>query len=266
MLTTRASRSIKQQCNHAFGSGGLLSFLYCTTTIQRSYLRTNRQRTEVAAPPDATVPRQDGRRTQSSSDESMPLRRVSIKTGPYVPKLPGETAMVKMRSLKLQGETKAAAGKHNHQWQGRGSRRGVDNTNREEHDVGVKKSGSKKDEHVPFEKPANVAEGAVDEMEGSTITPSERRAFEKLFKIQKSDPSPEPESGLESGPGPPNDGQKTARGNTIDSGRRTIRKAARITTKGANSTVAVAFPPALQPMAQRALAQRPSFNFSSTLR
>lgn len=189
MLAKGAGQAVAWHCDNA-----LLPFLYRTKTIQqRTYTRLSRG-TTVSRRDDGTLSRQDG---GAYANPRIP-RGPPIGADPFerTPKdelaKRDEARNTGWRQLDLNNE------------RGRGerteTRRGVMREPRDRREPRERREpwerrdpkdsrGSRErvSDHVPFEKAsdAQAAEAPDVDLDDSTITPSERKAFEKLFSLRK---------------------------------------------------------------------------------
>jgi hypothetical protein len=176
--------------NNGIGRGIILPFLYATPTIQ---LRTYNE-----AHTESTVARKNGRRSAAQGRPSSPGRRDT-------------TGRINRRRHEVKALNDAELGS------GRISEPSPEETTA----LTPPRRDIERVDAVPFE---NAADGvrAGDEDPNSTITPREKKAFEKLFSLQKAKVTPTP---------------------TTEKGKKDDRRRDRPRPK---------FPPTLQPLAQEA--------------
>lgn len=179
-----------------------LSFLYCTRTIAGNFSTSARKfaHEEDSAVPDTAPPleykrshgtalaelsaqRKESQRRREAREESARERR-SKQTDEYERGEDGPARVFRLRGV-AEGQSRA--------WDD--SFEGNDHTNRD-HGIGYSKPSFHADyrnesksrsrtAYVPFE---DGTEGADFDPEDSTITPSERKAFDRLFELQQSTP------------------------------------------------------------------------------
>ncbi|KAK5119236.1 hypothetical protein LTR85_007850 [Meristemomyces frigidus] len=144
------------QCGYTLGHD-LLPFLYCTKTIQqRTYTQVSRGTTYSRKRDDSRVRRPErlplGADPFDRSDLQQHHRKEAARNTAW-------------RQLDV-GEDRRAADRPQETWRNR------------------RDDSARVSDHVPFENLGHHPEVEVD-LEGSTITPNERKAFEKLFSMKK---------------------------------------------------------------------------------
>ncbi|KAK4540362.1 hypothetical protein LTR36_009319 [Oleoguttula mirabilis] len=170
MLAKGACAKAVRHCDNALPKALLLPFLYCTTTIQqRTYTKVSRGITSSRSYEEPHTPRPQ-RRTQrfppgADSFETTAQHQRNRKEA---------TRNTGWRQFDLGRNTEAA---------GKGREKD------EERAWTSRESSARVSDHVPFEKVEHERAVEVD-LEGSTITPSEKKAFEKLFSMKKVAASP----------------------------------------------------------------------------
>ena len=160
MFAKGACRTIAWQCEAA-GQGSLLPFLYCTKTIQqRPYNTVSRGTRSSRDDRSGDGDHDEGRKFRQDTDtplESRARQWDRVEKGRHTD----------WRKLDLTGND-----------------RGDEAERTPRHDRRRNEYSSRSSDHVPFETPEDTQAADLD-LDGSTITPREREAFEKLFKMKK---------------------------------------------------------------------------------